>query len=521
MYYFSKSKAFKKLTELAKNPYDLTKTNALNEERLSKFTSKGAGYLLNYATERVTDEVMEALNELAIESEAITKMEKMQQGFVINKIEGYPSESRSVLHTATRDFFDHPQQTKEALDAKNFSENELHKLKEFTERINQKKYTDLILIGIGGSELGPKANYEALRYLEKPEKEIYFLANVDPDDAALILKKCRLESCLVLVISKSGNTLETLTNETFIKNEMIKRGINPKEHFVAITSPKSPMDDKSQYLETFYLLDSVGGRYSSTSMVGGVLLSFAFGFETFMEFLRGAHAMDLLALKRDLKVNLPLLAALLGIWNRNFLHYDTLAILPYSRSLHRFPAHIQQLDMESNGKHIDRLGHLVDFETAPIIWGEPGTNGQHSFYQMIHQGTTIVPLEFIGFRKSQSHLDVTIENTTSKQKLQANLYAQIIALSTGQTNENPNKEFLGNRPSHLILGEQLDPYSLGALLSFYEHKVAFQGFIWNINSFDQEGVQLGKVLATKILEELKDNNENEKRYPLGDAYLNL
>jgi len=524
MYQFSKGQSFKKLTELAKKPYDLTAEGNLTPKRIHEFISECCGYRLLYGTERITPDVIQALNELSIEAEAIKKMNAMQSGEIINKIEGYPSESRSVLHTATRDFFENPNLAKEAVHETELAKIELDKLEKFIKVIEEeKKYTDLILIGIGGSELGPKANFEALKVVQRTNTRVFFLANVDPDDAAKILASCQLDKCLVLCISKSGNTLETLTNETFIKESFIKKGLNPKDHFVAITSKGSPMDDKSQYLETFYLTDSVGGRYSSTSMVGGVLLSFACGFSTFMEFLKGANAMDKAALEDDLKTNLPLMAALIGIWNRNFLNHDTLAIIPYSEALNRFPSHIQQLDMESNGKHIDRFGNEIDFNTGPIIWGEPCTNAQHSFFQLIHQGTTIVPLEFIGFKKSQLHIDMEFQGTTSQEKLLANLFAQIIALSTGQKNENPNKEFLGNRPSHLIFAEQLDPFSLGALLSFYEHKVAFQGFIWNINSFDQEGVQLGKVLANKIIEQfiVKKTGKTGQPYPVGEAFLAL
>ncbi len=221
--------------------------------------------------------------------------------------------------------------------------------------------------------------------------------------------------------------------------------------------------------------------------------------------------------------NLPLLSALLGIWNRNFLHHPTVAIIPYSQALSRFPAHLQQLDMESNGKRIDKKGQPVDFETGPIIWGEPGTNGQHSFFQLIHQGTTVVPLEIIGFCENQYREDVMYEGTTSQEKLLSNMFAQSIALAIGQKNDNPNKFFPGNRPNRMLLASRLDPFAMGSLLAYYEHKVAFQGFIWNINSFDQEGVQLGKVLALKFIEQfslLRQKKVSEtKSYALGHAYM--
>lgn len=283
------------------------------------------------------------------------------------------------------------------------------------------------------------------------------------------------------------------------------------------------MDDPQHYAASFYMWDYIGGRYSATSMVGGVILAFALGMDRFLEFLRGANAMDKAALKADPKANLPLLSALLGIWNRNFLGLPTTAIIPYSQALSRFPAHLQQLDMESNGKRIDKKGSPVDFDTGPIIWGEPGTNGQHSFYQSIHQGTTIVPLELIGFKESQYRDDIAFQGTSCQEKLLSNLFAQSIALAVGQSNDNPNKFFPGNRPNRILFGSRLDPYAMGALLAYYEHKVVFQGFIWNINSFDQEGVQLGKKLALKFIDQfalLKQGKPlDPKGFPLGAAYL--
>lgn len=278
------------------------------------------------------------------------------------------------------------------------------------------------------------------------------------------------------------------------------------------------MDDKKRYLESFFIWDWIGGRYSTTSMVGGVMLSFAFGFDVFWEFLKGASAMDKSALVSDIKKNLPLLGALLSVWNRSFLHHPTLALIPYSQPLSRYSAHIQQVEMESNGKHVDQTGHFVKFSTGPIIWGEPGTNAQHSFYQLIHQGTDVIPLEFIGYKMSQNQQDHTFQGTTLQQKLLSNLFAQAIALAVGQKSENPNQQFAGNRPSHILLGKQLTPYALGALLSYFENKVAFEGFVWGINSFDQEGVQLGKVLAKKLIDRFADPKKNAP-YPLGDAFI--
>jgi glucose-6-phosphate isomerase len=285
------------------------------------------------------------------------------------------------------------------------------------------------------------------------------------------------------------------------------------------------MDDPRNYRESFYMWDYIGGRYSVTSMVGCVSLAFAIGMDKTLEFLRGASAMDKVALKADPRENLPLLSALLGIWNRNFLGYMTCAVIPYSQAMIRFPAHLQQCDMESNGKRIDRQGQPVQDVTGPVIWGEPGTNGQHSFYQLIHQGTNEVPVEFIAFAHSQQDKDMEVKGTTSQEKLLSNVFAQSIGLATGKESENPNQYFPGNRPNRLLLAKRCDPFTIGSILAYYEHKVAFQGLIWNINSFDQEGVQLGKVLANQIIDLFAKKRKGEaidpKEFPLGQAYLSF
>ena len=262
------------------------------------------------------------------------------------------------------------------------------------------------------------------------------------------------------------------------------------------------MDNHEKYLRSFHMFDYIGGRYSATSMVGVVMLGFYLGFDQVMDFLRGASMMDTGAENPQLKENLPLLLALLGVWNHNFLEMPTLAVLPYSQALHRLPAHLQQCDMESNGKSVTRHGRPVSTKTGPVIWGEPGTNGQHAFYQLLHQGTEIVPVEFIGFRRSQYNEDLEINGTTSQQKLLANLLAQSVAMATGQMGDNPNRNFPGNRPNSVILADRLTPATMGALLALYEAKIVFQGFLWDINSFDQEGVQLGKVLAGRFLKHM-------------------
>lgn len=362
-----------KLKELAKHPCDLTDPRILTPQRLQKFTAESCGIKMLYGTERITEEVINTLLELSRQALAINQMEKMQAGAVINKIEGVPSENRRVLHTAVRDFFEHPNSASAAIEATQEAKQEIDKLQQFISKIDrEKRFTDLIMIGIGGSDLGPRAHYIALKHLQKEGRHVHFISNVDPDDAAAVLKDIDLSKTLVLCVSKSGTTLETLTNEEIVRAQFVKASLKPQEHFIAITGKGSPMDDPKKYLASFYIWDWIGGRYSTTSMVGGVMLSFAFGFDVFWELLRGANAMDKAALNHELEHNLPLLGALLSLWNRDFLGYPTLAVIPYSQALLRFPAHIQQLSMESNGKQIDRKGNHVDFETGPIIWGEPG-----------------------------------------------------------------------------------------------------------------------------------------------------
>lgn len=510
---FDESPSFSLLQKLAQNPIDMKEV--LNEERIRKWNVKAVGYRLFYASERVDEKTLQALIGLSKERKALEKIQAMMQGEVINKIEGYESENRSVLHTAMRDQFGGKFSGKEAKAAREKAKKELDKLQGFLEKI-EGRFSDVVQIGIGGSDLGPRALALALEPYYRKSHRLHFISNVDPDDATSVLESLDLKKTLVVVVSKSGTTLETLTNEAFVREKMEKIGIDTGKHFVAVTGEKSPMDNPSRYLESFYIWDFIGGRYSASSMVGAVSLAFALGFEGFLEILRGAHEMDCHAFETSQEKNLPLLAALFGIWNRNFLHLPTLAIIPYSQALHRFPAHLQQLDMESNGKRIDKSGRKIPFSTGPIVWGEPGTNGQHSFYQLIHQGTDVVPLEFIGFRDSQRGKDLKIEKTSSQQKLLSNLFAQSIALALGQENANPNKVFPGNRPNRVLFGEKLTPFSLGALLSYFENKVAFQGFIWGINSFDQEGVQLGKVLAKKMIALFSGEKED---FPLGKAYM--
>jgi len=498
---------YEKLMKLARNPFDLAAPGALSPARILGYKASAAGFDLLYSTQRLDEAVLNGLQQLADQSGAVDQFLEMKRGAVMNRIAGYDSENRQALHTACRDIFRDPPCNAEATQQAKL---QLEKLQGFLAELDSgaltnrqgKSFTDYINIGIGGSDLGPRALYLALAAYGKQNRRIHFISNVDPDDTAAVLQNLDLSRTLVGVVSKSGSTLETLTNEELVRAAYDRAGLDPGAHFLAITGQGSPMDNPQRYLRSFYMYDYIGGRYSATSMVGAVMLGFGLGYDAVIEILRGANAMDRAAEERDIRKNPALLLALLGIWNHNFLGHETLAVLPYSQALLRFPAHLQQCDMESNGKSISRNGDLLDYATGPIVWGEPGTNGQHAFYQLLHQGTTVVPAEFIGFRQSQHGLDLEIKGTTSQEKLVANLLAQALALATGRKDDNPNRSFTGNRPSAVLLADKLDPYTMGGLLALYEAKIVFQGFIWNINSFDQEGVQLGKVLANQFLEHM-------------------
>ena len=474
--------------------------------RVAKYSAPMAcGLAYNYAAKAVDDEILSALGELAAEAQLTEKYAALYNGEMINT-----GEKRLVLHQLTRGQLGEPV-IADGVDKRAFYAGEQKKAADFAAKVHAgeitnaagEKFTTAVQIGIGGSDLGPRAMYLALENWARQngcfKLEARFISNVDPDDAANVLKSIDLPHSLFVLVSKSGTTLETLTNESFVKDALKNAGLDPAKHMVAVTSETSPLAKSSDYLAAFFMDDYIGGRYSSTSCVGGVILSLAFGPEVFARFLEGAHAADLTAKETDLLKNPAMLDALIGLYERNVLGYPVTAVLPYSQALSRFPAHLQQLDMESNGKSVNRFGNPVHYVTGPVIFGEPGTNGQHSFYQLLHQGTDVVPLQFVGFRENQAGMDVDIQGSTSQQKLCANVAAQIMAFACGKQDANPNKSFDGGRPSSIIIGKQLTPEALGALLAHFENKVMFQGFCWNLNSFDQEGVQLGKVLAKRVL----------------------
>ena len=481
-------------------------TGESGAERVKKYSVPMAGGLTyNYAAKQVDDKVLAALAKLADEAQLTKKYEALYNGEVINT-----GEKRLVLHQLTRGQLGEAV-VADGVDKRAFYTEQQRKFSELADKVHAgeitnaagEKFTTVVQIGIGGSDLGPRAMYLALENWAKKNNtfkmEAKFISNVDPDDAAAVLESIDVAHSLFVLVSKSGTTLETLTNESFVKDALAKAGLDASKHMIAVTSETSPLAKSDDYLAAFFMDDYIGGRYSSTSAVGGVVLSLAFGPKVFEEFLAGAAAEDALAKKEDILENPAMLDALIGVYECNIMGCTSTAVLPYSQALSRFPAHLQQLDMESNGKSVNRFGEPVDYSTGPVIFGEPGTNGQHSFYQLLHQGTNIVPLQFVGFKNSQMGVDVVIQDSTSQQKLCANVVAQIVAFACGKVDENPNKRFEGGRPSSIIIGDQLTPASLGALLSHFENKVMFQGFIWNLNSFDQEGVQLGKVLAKRVL----------------------
>ena len=475
-------------------------------ERVKNYTvPMGAGLSYNYAAKQVDETVLAALAKLAVETQLVEKYEALYNGEMINT-----GEKRLVLHQLTRGQLGEAVVV-EGVDKRTFYVEQQTKIAELAKKVHEgtltnaagEKFTTVVQIGIGGSDLGPRAMYLALENWAKANNtfkmEAKFISNVDPDDAAAVLDGIDVAHSLFILVSKSGTTLETLTNEAFVKDALKNAGLDASKHMIAVTSETSPLAKSDDYLAAFFMDDFIGGRFSSTSAVGGAVLSLAFGPDVFAQFLDGAAQEDELAKNPNLTENPAMLDALIGVYERNILGYGTTAVLPYSQGLSRFPAHLQQLDMESNGKSVNRFGEPVNYVTGPVIFGEPGTNGQHSFYQLLHQGTDIIPLQFVGFKNNQMETDVVIEGSTSQQKLCANVVAQIVAFACGKADDNRNKNFEGGRPSSIIIGDQLNPAALGALLAHFENKVMFQGFVWNVNSFDQEGVQLGKVLAKRVL----------------------
>ena len=486
-------------------------------DRGTRYTAEADGIFIDYSKNRVNDETLKLLIQLAKECGLKERCEAMFTGQKINI-----TENRAVLHVALRA----PKFESIMLDGEDVVpavHEVLDKMFAFSDRVRSgawkghtgKPIKNIVNIGIGGSDLGPVMAYEALKHYSQRDLTFRFVSNVDSTDFAEAISDLQADETLFLVASKTFTTLETMTNAQTARAWFLASGAPESaiaKHFVAISTASKEVAKFGIDTENMFgFWDWVGGRYSMDSAIG-LSTMVAIGPDKFREMLSGFHAMDVHYRTTPLEKNLPALIGLLTVWYTDFFNAQTVAILPYEQYLKRFPAYLQQLTMESNGKHVTLTGETVTADTGPIYWGEPGTNGQHSFYQLIHQGTRLIPCDFIGFFKTLNpigrHHDI----------LTANVFAQAEALAFGKTAEEvaaagvpealiPHKVFEGNRPSNVILADVLTPEVLGKLIALYEHAVFTQGVIWNIDSFDQWGVELGKVLAQKIIGELESPSE--------------
>lgn len=497
------------------------------ENRLEQCSVSAGRLFYDYSRQRVDEQVMGYLLELAQERGLMEKFRQMMSGAHVNE-----TEDRAALHTAARQMSDTPvYDTGRDVIAEIKAVRE--QIKSFTEAVHQGEikgstgmpFRDIVVVGIGGSYLGTEFIATALEGYADKGVGLHFLSNVDIDNFGRIASRIVAEATLWIVISKSYTTTETMANLNQAKAFMRERGLKPEKHLVTVTSKGSPGDDPDNpALATFYMFDYIGGRYSVTSAVGGVPLGLYLGWDRFERLLKGAEEMDRHAASAPPAQNAPLLAALLGIWNNNFLGYETQAIVPYASALARFAPHVQQLYMESNGKAVTSKGAPADVETGVIIFGEPGTNAQHSFFQLAHQGRPF-PIDFIGVRRPQfNEYSATSKGVSNHQELWANMIAQSQALAIGSPGERPARSFPGNRPSSTLVLEDLSPENIGRLLSFYEARTVFEAFVWDINPFDQFGVELGKTMASDLRSEIACKNENpdyiwDSRDPIRKFYL--
>jgi glucose-6-phosphate isomerase len=515
-----KQSAWKALTAHYKavSKLHLRQLFAEDPKRGQRMAVEAAGLYLDYSKNRVTDETLKLLLQLAAQSGLRARIDAMFSGEKINI-----TEKRAVLHVALRA----PKDQSILVDGKNVVP-EVHavldRMADFSNRVRSgewkghtgKRIRNVINIGIGGSDLGPVMAYEALKHYSERSMNFRFVSNVDGTDFAEAVEDLDPAETLFIVSSKTFTTLETMTNAHTARSWSLA-GLGGDEksvtkHFVAVSTNASEVSKFGiDTANMFGFWDWVGGRYSMDSAIG-LSTMIAVGPENFRAMLSGFHEMDEHFRTAPFEANLPVLMGLLAVWNNDFLGAETVAVLPYEQYLKRFPAYLQQLTMESNGKHVTLDGKAVKQDTGPIYWGEPGTNGQHSFYQLIHQGTRLIPCDFIGFAKALNPLG------RHHDMLLANVFAQTEALAFGKTPEQvkaegtpdwlvPHRVFEGNRPSNTILAQQVDPETLGKLVALYEHSVFTQGILWNIDSFDQWGVELGKVLAQRIIPELENPAE--------------
>ncbi|HLV24352.1 MAG TPA: glucose-6-phosphate isomerase [Moheibacter sp.] len=495
-----------------------------NPQRFEEFHIQFQDILLDYSKNRMDSETVNLLVELAEDCQLKDAIEKQFSGDLINE-----TENRAVLHTALRNRGNQPVLV-EGKDVMPDVNSVLEQMKIFSEKVisgvwkgfSGKEITDVVNIGIGGSDLGPVMVCEALKHY-KTRLNLHFVSNVDGTHIAETLKNLNPETTLFIIASKTFTTQETMTNAHSARTWFLDSSANENDvakHFVALSTNKTEVENFGIDAENmFQFWDWVGGRYSLWSAIG-LSICLSVGFENFEELLEGAYEMDQHFRNAHFKKNMPVILALLGIWYNNFFGAETVAILPYEQYLSRFAAYFQQGDMESNGKYIDRNGQKIDYQTGPIIWGEPGTNGQHAFYQLIHQGTKLIPCDFLAGANSLNKIG------DHHVKLLSNFFAQTEALAFGKTeiqvvkelkNQGksdeeiellkPFKVFEGNKPTNSILYKELNPKTLGSLIAMYEQKIFVQGVIWNIFSFDQWGVELGKQLANKILPELTNDQE--------------
>ncbi len=510
----SSTQAWKSLAAEFNNDRKITELFRTEHDRSSQFVIEADDILYDLSRTNISQKELELLLQLAYECRLKEAVEAMFNGEKINETEG-----RSVLHTALRS-----SGNELLVDGKNVLDDVRgvrERMKTFTGKVISGEHTGfsgkpintIINIGIGGSDLGPQMVCEALASFRNHIRP-KFVSNIDGAHLAQALSDSDPSTTLFLVASKTFTTLETMTNAFSARQWFLDGGGREEDipkHFVAISTNTEEVKRFGIPEENMFgFWDWVGGRYSLWSAIG-LSIALTTGFENYMKLLSGAETVDKHFRNAPFEKNIPVLMALAGIWHRNFCNYPTLAILPYSQDLHRFPAYLQQADMESNGKTTGRNGEAVNYSTGPVVWGEPGTNGQHAFYQLIHQGTDIIPCDFIGFAKpargtSAKHHDL----------LMSNFFAQTEALLKGDDPGNPHRLFTGNRPSTTLLFPELAPENLGKLIALYEHKIFVQGVIWNIFSFDQWGVELGKVLAKSIATEI----ENEKGSQLHDPSTN-
>jgi glucose-6-phosphate isomerase len=483
-----------------------------DNNRLENFSLKSSGIFYDFSRQRVDEKTMDLLIELAEFRMLKQRFDDMVSGKKLNV-----TENRPALHTAARNFSDDPV----LVDGKDVmpSIRKVRKdIKAFVSTIHEGKITGstgkpfntVVVIGIGGSYLGTEFVANALHPLGDKNMKMMFLSNVDIHNFGKIVSAIDVERTLWIVISKSYTTAETMANTNQVTAFIEEKGLDPAKHFVTVTSKGSPGDDPANpLLSSFHMFDFIGGRYSVTSAVGGVPLSLYLGYERFEQFLKGAEEMDLHARHATERENIPLVAALISVWNNNFLSYPAQAVIPYASPLSKLAAHIQQLSMESNGKSVTEDGNSLDEPTGGIIFGEPGTNAQHSFFQLAHQGRPF-PIDFIGvIHPHYKQYQNQSKGVTNHQELWSNLIAQPTALARGKEDANPAKSFSGNRPSSTILLNDLSPENIGRLLAFYEAKTVFEAFIWGINPFDQFGVELGKILATDIRKEMAMKNQDK------------